>query len=198
MVPGSRPLPTSSAPIFSANLRPNSSATDSWTRNRFAAVQASPMFRIFAPIAPSTAASMSASSKTRNGALPPSSIEVRSTLFVACAMSCLPTGVEPVKDTFRSLGSSMMGFEIADAEAPETTLSTPAGSPASSIVCAKYWLVSGVRRAGLRTMVHPAATAGATLRVPIARGKFHGVMSRHGPTGLRTVSIRRLPSGVGA
>ena len=42
-----------------------------------AAVQAWPMLRILASIAPFTAASRSASSKTRNGALPPSSIEVR-------------------------------------------------------------------------------------------------------------------------
>ena len=52
--------------------------------NRFAAVQASPMLRNFASIAPSTAASRSASSNDENGALPPSSIEVRSTLSAAC------------------------------------------------------------------------------------------------------------------
>ena len=51
------------------------------------------------------------------------------------------------------------------------------------MVCAKYWAVSGVSLAGLRTMVQPAATAGATLRVAIASGKFQGVMSRHGPDG---------------
>ena len=50
----------------------------SCTRKRLAAVHASPMLRIFASIAPSTAASRSASSKTRNGALPPSSIDMRS------------------------------------------------------------------------------------------------------------------------
>ena len=33
------------------------------------------------------------------------------------------------------------------------------------------------------TMVQPAAMAGPILRVPIARGKFQGVMSRQGPTG---------------
>ena len=42
---------------------------------------------------------------------------------------------------------------------------------------------SGVCWAGLTTMVHPAATAGPILRVPIAMGKFHGVISRQGPTG---------------
>ena len=31
--------------------------------------------------------------------------------------------------------------------------------------------------------------------MPIASGKFHGVMSRHGPTGLRRVSSREPPAG---
>jgi hypothetical protein len=33
------------------------------------------------------------------------------------------------------------------------------------------------------------------LRVPIAIGKFHGVISRLGPTGWRMVSMRPLPLG---
>ena len=44
---------------------------------------------------------------------------------------------------------------------------------------------SGVCGAGLITLVQPAAMAGPSLRVPIAIGKFHGVISRHGPTGWR-------------
>ena len=50
--------------------------------------------------------------------------------------------------------------------------------------------------AGLTTIVQPAATAGPILRVPIAVGKFHGVMSRHGPTGCLIVS-RRLSAFAG-
>ncbi|CAH0327313.1 hypothetical protein SRABI128_05979 [Microbacterium sp. Bi128] len=87
--------------IFAANFSANSAATDSCTMNRFAAVQASPMFRSFASIAPATAASMSASPKTTNGAFPPSSIEVRSTVSDASASSRRPTSVEPVKDSLR-------------------------------------------------------------------------------------------------
>ncbi len=47
-------------------------------------------------------------------------------------------------------------------------------------------------------MVQPAATAGPILRVPIARGKFHGVMSRQGPTGCFMVSSREPPAGASA
>ena len=46
------------------------------------------------------------------------------------------------------------------------------------------------------TMVHPAATAGPILRVPMARGKFHGVTRTHGPTGSLDTMIRFLPSPV--
>ena len=50
--PSSVPRPTVSAPIRSASRSANSAATDSCTRNRLAAVQASPMLRILASIAP--------------------------------------------------------------------------------------------------------------------------------------------------
>ena len=43
--------------------------------------------------------------------------------------------------------------------------------------------------------MQPAAIAGPILRVPIASGKFHGVMSRHGPTGCFIVSSRPWPFG---
>ena len=38
-------------------------------------------------------------------------------------------------------------------------------------------LVSGVSLAGFTIIVQPAATAGPILRVPIAIGKFHGVIA---------------------
>jgi hypothetical protein len=67
------------------------------------------MLRIFASIAPSTAASRSASANTRNGALPPSSIDTRSSCSADCSTSRLPTSVDPVKDSLRSRGSRMSG-----------------------------------------------------------------------------------------
>jgi hypothetical protein len=53
----------------------------------------------------------------------------------------------------------------------------------------------GVSWAGLTTMVHPAATAGPILRVPMASGKFQGVIMRTGPTGCFMVSRRVAPFG---
>ena len=63
------------------------------------------MLRILAIIAPATAASTSASSKTTNGALPPSSIETRWRWSADWRTRILPTSVEPVKLTLRSRSS---------------------------------------------------------------------------------------------
>ena len=108
--PCSVPRPTDSAAIFSVSLAVNSSATDSSTWKRFAATHDSPMLRILATIACSTARSMSASAKTRKGALPPSSIDSRSRRPDDCSISSRPTSVDPVNDSLRSRESSSSGF----------------------------------------------------------------------------------------
>ena len=134
------------------------------------------MLRILAIIAPSTAASRSASSKIRNGALPPSSIETLRTVSAACAIRVLPTSVEPVNESFRSRGSPMIGFETPPEDELVITFSTPGGRPHSSRIFARASIESGVFFAGFTTMVQPAATAGPIFLVPIAVGKFQGVM----------------------
>ena len=73
------------------------------------------------------------------------------------------------------------------------TFSTPPGSPASSRISASASIDSGVCFAGFTTIVQPAAMAGPILRVPIAIGKFHGVIIRHGPTGCCMTSTRPAP-----
>ena len=62
------------------------------------------MLRYLEAIAPSTAASRSASSNTMNGALPPSSSETFFTVDAHCAISSLPTSVEPVNENLRTSG----------------------------------------------------------------------------------------------
>ena len=74
-------------------------------------------------------------------------------------------------------------------------LTTPGGTPASARMSISASIDSGVCGAGLITLVHPAAMAGPNLRVPIAIGKFHGVISRHGPTGCRAIRKRDPPAG---
>ena len=87
------------------------------------------MLRILASIAPATAASMSASSKTMNGALPPSSIERRSSVSEAWAISRRPTSVEPVKDILRRRWSAISGLIVSPDDDAVMRLSTPPGRP---------------------------------------------------------------------
>ena len=142
------------------------------------------MLRILAIIAPSIAASMSASSNTMNGALPPSSIAVLSTWSAALCRSLRPTSVEPVNDTTRTRGSCSMASTTGPERRDGMTLTTPAGTPASSRIGISASMVSGVSDAGLSTTGQPAASAGPILRVAIAAGKFHGVTSTAMPAGL--------------
>jgi hypothetical protein len=100
-----------------------------------------------------------------------------------------------VKETLRSRGSANSGAVVPEADVVGSTLRTPSGRPTSLRIWASISIDNGVCWAGLTTMVQPAAMAGPILRVPMATGKFHGVMSRQGPTGWRIVSSRPLPPG---
>ena len=113
----------------------------------------------------------------------------------AWLISVRPTSVEPVNDSLRVRPSLISGSITAPELCVTTTLSTPRGRPHSCRMRARASIDSGVCLAGLTTMVQPAATAGPILRVPMAMGKFHGVISRQGPTGCFMVSIRPLPLG---
>jgi hypothetical protein len=80
-------------------------------------------------IAPSAAASRSASSNTMNGALPPSSSDSFLIVGATCAMSLRPTSVEPVNESLRTVGLAHISPPTCDA-LPITTLNTPGGNPA--------------------------------------------------------------------
>ena len=181
--PSSVPSPTVSAPIRSAKRAANSSATEAWTRNRLAEVQASPMLRILASIAPSTAASRSASPKTMKGALPPSSIETRSSCSEAWATSTLPTAVEPVKVSLRSRASRMIGSHTPPESVVVTTLSTPGGSPTSSISAASASMVSGRLVGGLDHHRAAGRDGGADLAGAHREGEVPGRDHQRGPDG---------------
>lgn len=56
-------------------------------------------------------------------------------------------------------------------------------------------MLSGVWVAGYTTMAQPAARAGPIFRVPMASGKFQGVIIRVGPTGCFMVISRVAPFG---
>ena len=113
--------------------------------------------------------------------MPPSSIDTFSTLFAEPAISLRPTSVEPVNDSLRSRGSSISGPVVGPDDDVVRMLNTPPGSPACSRIWPSASIDSGVCCAGFITIVQPAATAGPTLRVPIAIGKFQGVIISVGP-----------------
>jgi hypothetical protein len=95
VTPASAPSPTFSDSTFAASFFTNSSYTPLCTISRFAHTQVWPALRYFDAIAPSTAASRSASSNTMNGALPPSSSETFLIVAAHCAISVRPTSSTP-------------------------------------------------------------------------------------------------------
>src|SRR6202012_4660363 len=129
-----------------------------------------------------------------NGALPPSSSDSFLTVGAHWLISRRPTGVEPVNDSFRTIGLLVISAPI-ERGSPTTTLNTPAGTPARCASSASASADSGVASAGLTIIAQPAASAGATLRVIIAAGKFHGVIAAQTPIGSFVTSIRLSPDG---
>ncbi len=125
-----------------------------------------------------------------NGALPPSSSDIRFMPSAHCAISFLPTSVEPVKLSLRTFGCEVIALPMSEAEWPVTMLSTPAGSPARSAMTPSASAEYGVCKAGLQTTVQPAASAGPILRASMADGKFHGVIIATTPTGWRQTMMR--------
>ncbi|MNT76738.1 hypothetical protein D3C72_2157790 [compost metagenome] len=97
----------------------------------------------------------------------------------------MPTPVEPVNDSLRTMGLSHSSAPTSRLAATLAgiTLSRPAGIPARSARAARARAENGVCGAGLSTMAQPAARAGPALRVIMALGKFHGVMAAVTPTG---------------
>ena len=65
------------------------------------------------------------------------------------------------------------------------TLKTPSGIPASVTSFASSSAVTGVWSLGLVTIVHPAASAGASFQLKSSSGEFHGTMAATTPTGSR-------------
>mmetsp|Transcript_14331 Transcript_14331/g.38675 ORF Transcript_14331/g.38675 Transcript_14331/m.38675 type:complete len:291 (+) Transcript_14331:332-1204(+) len=197
VTPSVRPWPRRSSCSAATTRAANSSRTDSWTSTRLVATQACPALRTLEAMSARVATSRSASAKITNGALPPSSSPRRFTVGAHWARSFLPTPVEPVKERRRTRSSSQKVEPTSGDWALEhvTTLASPAGAPASSRSSSRARAERGVLSAGFTTAVHPAARAGATLRVIMALGKFHGVMAATTPMGCFTTSRRLSPLG---
>ena len=157
------------------------STTFSCTRNRVPARHTCPALRyISAPVA--AALSMSASSSTMKGLLPPSSRLQGTRLAPADWAIHLAVGTLPVNDT-RAMRGSLTNLAPVLAPVPCTTLNTPGGRPAAWAASASSEQVSGAHSGGFRMQVLPAASAGPSFQVDSIRGAFHGVMTTTTPAG---------------
>src|SRR5689334_9320834 len=117
------------------------------------------------------AASSGASAQTIAGVALPSSS--RTGLRYARWASPQPTSPEPVKVISFTRSSPVRTSPISEAD-PVTTLSQPAGRPASEESSASRYAESGVADAGLSTTGQPAASAGAILWATRLSGKLKG------------------------
>ena len=106
-------------------------------------------------------------------------------------MRTRPTLVEPVNVSFRTFWLEQNSPPISRDFFDGTMLNTPGGIPARSASTANAVADNGVIAAGFATIAHPVASAGATLRVIMAFGKFHGVMDATTPTGCFRTMMRR-------
>ena len=109
-------------------------------------------------------------------------------------MICVPTSVEPVKQTLATF-SWVTKRQPTTEPLPVRTVKTPSGIPASRASSPRRIAVSGVISAGLRTTVFPAASAGANPHPAIGMGKFQGTMTPTTPRGSRKVTL--TPPGAG-
>ncbi len=128
------------------------------------------------------------------GALPPSSRLSFLIVGAHCAISTRPVSVEPVNERWRTTSLSHSTLPTSEERSVGTTLRTPAGRPARCVSSARASAHSGVCPGGFTTTVQPAASAGATLRVIIATGKFHGVIAAQTPIGCLSTSTRLFAS----
>ena len=170
---------SSGDPTRSFSMRARSFATTcsthpSCTNSREPAQHTWPWLNQIASTTPSTTLSRSASSNTRKGLLPPSSRVSFLPLPAVARRMARPTSVEPVNAILSTSGWDTSSLPVSPS--PVTTLSTPAGNPASLAISAKSSAVSGVNSAGFKTTVFPAASAGATFHATIRSGKFQGMI----------------------
>ena len=110
--------------------------------------------------------------------------------LAALAPIARPAGVEPVKDTTRTWGSSISASPTS--APPGSMWNTPGGTPAASSSRARITPPQTlVRGSGLRTTAFPSASAGATERMDRTKGTLKGEMTATTPAGMRRSMLIR-------
>ena len=170
----SRGLPTMSCSMRVLSLAYKVSEMLSSTSKREPAQHTWPWLNQMASTTPSTTLSRSASSKTMNGDLPPSSSETFFPVPAVARLMILPTSVEPVNAIFCTPGWFTKAAPVAPA--PVMMLTTPLGKPACWQISANNRAVREVNSAGFSTTVFPIARAGAIFQESMSKGKFQGMI----------------------
>ena len=177
-------------PAITSAVARNSSTASRCTSALVCAAQTWPdRPRVTVPIVTAAAVPTSESAKTTAGLLPPSSRLTRLQPTAAAIMIFCPTARLPVNDSLSSIGWLIRASPVGS-PGPVTTLSTGAGSPASSISAASRSTANVAYSDGLSTIVQPAARAGATFWANSGSGAFHGITAPTTPTGSRSVKAR--------
>src|ERR1700746_3318270 len=166
---------------------------DRGTIMRDGALQDCPELLNMCATPPATALLRSASSRMTFGDLPPSSWLMRFTVGAARLATSIPARVEPVKEIMSISGCSLMAAPTSGPR-PLIRLNTPFGTPASCRISARISADVGVNSDGLRIMVQPAASAGATLQAIWFSGQFQGVIMPTTPTGSPPAHAGSQPS----
>ena len=95
-----------------------------------------------------------------------------------------PVSVLPV-NTYLAMSGWRVNASPVTAPLPVTTLTTPAGKPASMINSASASVEALACSDGLITIVLPMARHGARVPVSSIKGEFHGVIMPTTPNGSR-------------
>ncbi len=135
-------------------------------------------------MAPSTAASMSASGRTMLALFPPSSRLTRFIVSAAAFRTALPVGVLPV-NAMRSTFGWLVRSSPTRRPGATITLMTPFGMRVWVTSSARRSADSGVSGDGLRTIVLPVAVAIVIFHTAMSSGKFQGMIPTHTPMGSR-------------
>src|SRR3954471_20698820 len=140
--------------------------------------------------APSTARSMSASSMTTIGFLPPSSRHGDCRWRPHSAPILDPTAEEPVKPTLSTRPASSAASSPANVSSPEacTRFSTPPGTPPAWKSLASASPSAALYSAGFHTTALPHRIAGTRYHAGTATGKLPAVTIAATPTGTRNVN----------
>ncbi len=196
-VSGASGSPTFRRPAAACSPATTWSYTPRCAITRVGAVQICPQWKAHTLAMVPMAVFRSASSNTIPAPLPPSSSSSRFMSRPATSPMARPTGVEPVKLTMSTSGEATSACP-ASGDEPVTTLTTPAGKPASWSTSPNTVTARGSCGAGFTTTVLPMARAGPILPAMFTMGKLYGVMQATTPTGCRSTMAPIRPPDASA